>query len=184
MVTTHAMMRKCSGGGVAVSACLMHGGILRAQSRILWLGHYALGQSNHCSVEKLSNADISIHSLPARQSHDQQKNAAQLTQYKLTALEKDLLKHSKLSKPYRGRITMLSPHLKASSTIAIHKTLAKSPKKHGTLTLELQLKGLEGDIKKAIMELKHEHWVLEDSLPYELQCCNALTSNPQWMYYF
>ncbi len=84
---------------------------------------------NHYGQEKIIRGDMPIHSLPAHsQSHDEQKNAAQLSQYKLTALEKDLLKYAKLKdeddaigSPYRGRITELSPHLKASTAITICK---------------------------------------------------------------
>jgi hypothetical protein len=207
MVTTRAMMRECGGGGVAVSASsrisassrtkrVSHKGLvnLLTAKKVESFGADAKHSVNQTTTakKKSSSGDMPIHSLPAHsQSHDERKNAAQLSQYKLTALEKDLLKYTKLKdeddaigSPYRGRITELSPHLKASTAIAIRKTPTKSPKGRGALTLQLQLKGLEVDIKKAITELKHERQLLEASLPSELQCCDFLTSNPQWTYCF
>ena len=55
MVTTHAMMKECGGGGVALP-CLIRGGIVKfiesKEIRFLLCGCYALGESIHCRRKK------------------------------------------------------------------------------------------------------------------------------------
>jgi hypothetical protein len=112
-----------------------------------------------------------------------------ITDYKLTALERDLLQYTKVidnghEQPYTGEIPELCPHLKAATAMAIRKTLQKSPNGHRAQNMKLQLKGLEVDISKAIMDLKEERRLLGIGLPHDLQCCEALTLNPWWKHCF
>jgi hypothetical protein len=85
----------------------------------------------------------------------------QIPDYKLMALERDLLQYKKVKdngceQPYTGEITELCPHLKAATAAAICKTLHKFPNGHRAQNMKLQLKGLEEKISKELMDLKEE----------------------------
>jgi hypothetical protein len=91
MVTTHAMMKECGGGGVALP-CLIRGGIVKfiESKEIRFLCVDAMHSVNRSTVagkkmssadllsNSLSSVDVPIHSLPPSQSHQGKKNTAQL----------------------------------------------------------------------------------------------------------